>query len=192
MDLAPQVVTHIAESLSGLQADTFQDVATFLIEKIKAHPVAFDEADYIVRDKLFSYYIDCQEFSDAAVVLAGVNVESTNRIFTDEEKADLYVKIAEAFLEDDQTAEAELYVNKASAFINAVENWALVLRYKVTYARVLDANRKFIDAAMRYYELSQTQHQDVVQDDLLVVSLGGERDTERDAPHFPPMNLCLR
>jgi COP9 signalosome complex subunit 4 len=165
------VITHIAESLSGLQADTFHEVATSLVEKIKAHPVAFDEADFIVRDKLFSYYIDCQEFSDAAVVLAGVNVESTNRIFTDEEKADLYVKIAEAFLEDDQTAEAELYVNKASSFINTVNNWALVLRYKVTYARVLDANRKFIDAAMRYYELSQTQQQDVVQDDLLVVSL---------------------
>ena len=40
---------------------------------------------------------------------------------------------------------------------------------KVTYARVLDANRKFIDAAMRYYDLSQTQQADVVQDDLLVV-----------------------
>ena len=40
---------------------------------------------------------------------------------------------------------------------------------QVTYARVLDANRKFIDAAMRYYELSQTQHAEVVQDDLLEV-----------------------
>ena len=31
---------------------------------------------------------------------------------------------------------------------------ALNLRYIVTYARVLDANRKFLDAATRFYEIS--------------------------------------
>ena len=30
------------------------------------------------------------------------------------------------------------------------------LRFRVTYARVLDANRKFVEAAVRYYGLSTT------------------------------------
>jgi COP9 signalosome complex subunit 4 len=47
-------------------------------------------------------------------------------------------------------------VNKASPLINLVDDWLLQLRYRLTYARVLDANRKFIDAAIRYYELSMS------------------------------------
>jgi COP9 signalosome complex subunit 4 len=73
----------------------------------------------------------------------------------------------ETFLEDDEAVDAETFVNKASSLINGVDDWALLLRYKVTYARVLDANRKFIEASVRYYELSTTTSTEVVQDDLL-------------------------
>ncbi len=34
-----------------------------------------------------------------------------------------------------------MFVNKASALINDVDSVSLQLRYKVTYARVMDANR---------------------------------------------------
>lgn len=57
-------------------------------------------------------------------------------------------------------------MNKASALINAAaENsqssvdeiyGQIQLRFRVTYARVLDANRKFVEAAVRYYGLSTT------------------------------------
>jgi COP9 signalosome complex subunit 4 len=42
--------------------------------------------------------------------------------------------------------------------MHAVIEWSLQLRYSVTLARVLDSNRKFVDAALRYYELSTTQN----------------------------------
>jgi COP9 signalosome complex subunit 4 len=72
-------------------------------------------------------------------------------------------------LEDDDTVEAEIFVNKASGHMSAVpsENVALALRYRVTYARVLDANRKFVEAAMRYYDLSNTNTADVSVINLL-------------------------
>lgn len=45
----------------------------------------------------------------------------------------------------------------------AVTDYWVQLRYRVTYARVLDANRKFLEAAMRYYELSQAQRREIPQ-----------------------------
>ena len=39
-------------------------------------------------------------------------------------------------------------------FIVFIKHLGLLLRYKSTYARVLDANRKFLPAAQRYHELS--------------------------------------
>ncbi|CAN0398992.1 unnamed protein product, partial [Discosporangium mesarthrocarpum] len=39
----------------------------------------------------------------------------------------------------------------------AVPDLRIPLRFPTTAARVLDANRKFLDAAARFYDLSQTQ-----------------------------------
>ena len=66
-------------------------------------------------------------------------------------------------MEDDASLDAEVFVNKASPFINAIDDLSLQLRYKVTYARVMDANRKFLDAAIRYYELSTAVHANVLR-----------------------------
>jgi len=43
----------------------------------------------------------------------------------------------------------------------------LILRYKSTYARVLDSNRKFSQAASRYHDLSQSTTDNIEADDLL-------------------------
>jgi len=44
---------------------------------------------------------------------------------------------------------------------------ALILRYKSTYAQVLDSNRKFLQAASRYHDLSQANTEMIDADDLL-------------------------
>ena len=51
---------------------------------------------------------------------------------------------------------AENFVNRASRFIHTVTEWSLKLRYQVCYARILDAKRKFLEAAVRYHDLSQS------------------------------------
>ena len=49
----------------------------------------------------------------------------------------------------------------------------LMLRYKSTYARVLDANRKFLQAAMKYHDLSTAYlHTDAIEADDLLNMLG--------------------
>ncbi|RYH17056.1 hypothetical protein EON65_29155 [archaeon] len=55
---------------------------------------------------------------------------------------DIYIKCAEAYLEDEAAVEAEVFMNKASPSMNNISTWTLQLRYKATLARVLDANRK--------------------------------------------------
>lgn len=70
-------------------------------------------------------------------------------------------------MEDDASVEAEGLVTRAAALIHEVSEWSLRLRFQVTFARVLDANRKFVEAALRYYDISNTQNEKIVQDDLL-------------------------
>lgn len=184
------VLTYLATAVKQLPDDLFYDIAVFLVTCIKQNASAqsFDEADFILRDGLFNYCVGCEEYTEAAQYLAGSNLDSTTRVFTDLEKVDIYIKCAgngdevvewkhiynsvhfkfsstEAVLEVDEAIDAEIYVNKASALINAAASQSksgedaygpVQLRFRVTYARVLDANRKFAEAAVRYYGLSTT------------------------------------
>lgn len=56
---------------------------------------------------------------------------------------------------DDDTVSAETYIKKASFLVDLSTSEETRLQFKVCYARILDAKRKFLEAAMRYYEISQ-------------------------------------
>ena len=68
----------------------------------------------------------------------------------------------ESFLEEEYISEAEGVVNRAGAYVASVDDWIIQLRYKTTFARILDANRKFLDASLRYYELSTSSQSNVI------------------------------
>ena len=67
---------------------------------------------------------------------------------------------------------------------------ALILRYKSTYARVLDSNRKFLQAASRYHDLSQSNTDLVDADDLLQM-LGKAATCANLAPSGPQRQRVL-
>lgn len=120
-----------------------------------------EEADHLLRNQLFEYYKEEGEFAAAATALSGITMEiSTRKWNTPVEKATVvaehYVKVAEAFLLEDETVDAEIFVNKAMGFMGDVTDIHLRIRYKATHGKILDSNRKFLDAAWIYYELSQS------------------------------------
>lgn len=123
-------------------------------------------ADNVLRNRLFAYLTEEEEdYRAAADVLAGTRMDEYDDpdsvyFTTPQDKTDIYVKIAECFIAEDDTVEAETFVTKAGSAIEGIEkameeHLTLVLRYKSAYARILDSNRKFLQAASRYYDLSQ-------------------------------------
>lgn len=161
-------ILHLSKTIKALTGDALESIASFAISTLRQHTICFDDADYFLRDALFDHYCSMEQFKEAAQSLAGVNFDSAAMTFSNAEKAALLVKIAEAFLEDDETVDAEVFINRASPFMNAVESdVGLQLRYRSSCARILDANRKFVEASMKYYELSNTASVDVVHEDLL-------------------------
>jgi len=151
-------------------------------------------ADNTLRQLLFDYYVQQLDFMGAAKILATTRMEEDpNSVyyFSPAEKCNLYITIAECCLQDGgDTVQADVFVTKAGAIVQqdlslsgtnnpdsdsptgtTNEHRSLLLRYKYTYARILDANRKFLQAASRYYELSQL-HDSEVEDDELLLLLG--------------------
>ena len=119
-------------------------------------------ADNKLRQALFQYMVShLEDYSGAARILSGMRMQDQGVYqMTPAQKTDIYVKIAECFLAEDEIVESDSAVQKAGVTVEQISNkeqhMALILRYKSTYARVLDANRKFLSAASRYHELSQS------------------------------------
>ena len=107
----------------------------------------------------------------------------------------VFVKIAECFLAEDEISEADSAVNKAGQIVESITNpdkhIGLILRYKSTYARVLDNNRKFLQAAGRYHDLSDQSNSNLIPSDDLLRMLGNAATCAILSPSGPQRQRVL-
>mmetsp|Transcript_23287 Transcript_23287/g.47633 ORF Transcript_23287/g.47633 Transcript_23287/m.47633 type:complete len:411 (+) Transcript_23287:99-1331(+) len=175
--ISRKVMGHMALCVKKmLTGEKFEEVASHTVRRIHSQNMAqsMEEADEILRTALFESYKRDGDFASAAHALAGISLENSSRVWiSPEEKAtaiaDHYVKVAEVFNLAEETVDAENYVNKANGFMNDVMDSRLRLRYKMQHGSVMDSNRKFNEASVAYYELSQTPPSQIKADDLLVL-----------------------
>lgn len=57
-------------------------------------------------------------------------------------------------LEEEDSVQAETYYNRAALLIYSSPDKETLLSFKLCQARISDYGRKFLEAAMRYHELS--------------------------------------
>lgn len=156
------------ETLATVSRDAAKLLAKEALERIGPRRVSFEEQLASIREALAGMHEADEEWADAARCLAGIDLDSGVRAVDDDYKLATCVRIAMLYLEDDDAVNAETHVKRASFLLASRDNdvaaaagaddakyRALELQYKVCYARVLDAKRRFLEAAMRYYELSQ-------------------------------------
>ena len=145
---------HLAASLTKLPDDAHKQVALYVLEKVQPRTVNFEEQVTVVREQLSTLQEREELWSAAARTLAGINLDSNNRAFDDKFKLAKCVKIALLYLQDDDAIQAEAFVNRASFLLPSCDDAGLRLQHKACQARILDAKRKFVQAALSYYELS--------------------------------------
>ncbi|CBJ26901.1 conserved unknown protein [Ectocarpus siliculosus] len=169
-----QCCAHLAKeacSFADTNPEGFEALCHFCLEKMQEQPGVHDSSEYVLRHRLFEELLKKEEFMEAANCLGKLNLDATGggKGYTDAQKAEVWVKVAEAYLESDETDAADNFCSKASATMQEVTDWALQMRYRTTAARILDAHRKFLDASVRFYELSLAQSKglEVDPDDLL-------------------------
>lgn len=162
------VLQQIAEQMSKLKNNELKDLSLHTLERLRGRVVSFEEEDYVIRQLLSDVFQADGDFAEAAKCLAALNLETGTRCRTPQQKAEIYVKIAELYLEDDDAVSADMFCTRAAMVIHEVSEVPLQLRFRVCHARILDSKRKFPEAAAKYCDLSQqTLGGQVVESDLL-------------------------
>ncbi|XP_014207002.1 COP9 signalosome complex subunit 4 [Copidosoma floridanum] len=152
--ISRQVLTDVSNRLQNLPDEISKAVSHYTLDKVQPRVISFEEQVASIRQHLADIYERNMEWRMAAAVLVGIPLETGQKQYSVDYKLDTYLKIARLYLEDDDSVQAESFINRASLLQAESKNEQLQIYYKVCYARVLDYRRKFIEAAQRYNELS--------------------------------------
>ncbi|CAK9300175.1 unnamed protein product [Gordionus sp. m RMFG-2023] len=124
------------------------------LEYIQTRLISFEEHAIDIRMNLSEIYDKEEDWKEAADVLSAIPIETGQKQYPKDFKLKIYVKIADLYLNAGDDAQAEAFINRASLLQTDVNDEQLQIKYKLTYARVLDNRRKFIESAQKYLELS--------------------------------------
>ena len=112
-----------------------------------------------------------EDWQEAAKALSAIpSLDSSSRSLSDLDRLDTLVRIARLYLESDNPEQADVFLKRASLVQSSAtavvsegstasaEEQAkakvLILAYKLSQARIYDAQRRFLEAAIRFHQLS--------------------------------------
>ncbi|KAI8816352.1 uncharacterized protein EV422DRAFT_501466 [Fimicolochytrium jonesii] len=134
--------------------DLVTDLWKYALDRMQGRAVAFEEQISTVREKLAKLYEDQEEWEQAARMLQGIPLDSGHRIVSDDYKLEIYIHITRLLLENDDAVAAESYMNRAALILSPQSNPEAKIHFKMSQARILDYKRAFLQAAVKYHELS--------------------------------------
>ncbi|EGG16469.1 proteasome component region PCI domain-containing protein [Cavenderia fasciculata] len=153
--ISRSILSALAQAIKTLATDAQTTVSIHVLERTQDRVVAFEEQVSEIRYNLAKRYEAQENWREAAKCLIAIPLDSSQRVISPEYKVKIYVKIARLFLEDEESGQAETYINRASDSIHQVKKQKLILAHKTCFARIMDYKRMFLKAAIKYYELSQ-------------------------------------
>jgi len=158
MDVTPIVSRPLLkEFVTGLKKvsnpQIHKEVANKALEILGKHSVQFEEFIADIRYRLAKVLIEEGECLEAATVLQEIPLDQ--RVYPPEFKAKVWVTIAQLYLQEDRSMEAKRWIDKAAPLMGHIKKDRLVARYKSAFVKNQDFSRKFAEAALGYYRLSQ-------------------------------------
>jgi COP9 signalosome complex subunit 4 len=150
-----QVLTELVKSLTSAtipDRELRKAIVEDILSIIQLRATSYEEQVNLLKFELADILENEEDWSAAARVLRGINLEASQR--SDEEKLRVYIRVVRLLLEEEDSVQAETYYNRATSLIHSTADRETLLTYKLCQARISDYARKFLEAASRYHELS--------------------------------------
>lgn len=114
----------------------------------------YEEQDTQIKFILADAFEKNEDYRKSAQTLATINLESTQKSVSADEKAKIWIRIVRCYLEEDDPTNAFTHLNKIKNIIHDVHDQETRLFFQLSQARIYDSQRAFLDAAQAYYTTS--------------------------------------
>jgi COP9 signalosome complex subunit 4 len=151
---ARSVLAAFVSTLAQLGDDMRIEVGGRALALLAAQPPSFLDVAAQVREHVANAHEANEDFLLAAQTLAEVPLDSSQRKVSDADRARVWIRIVRNYLEVDDSAAAETYLNKLKNTMHVVDDPDLKLHFGLSQARIQDAKREFLPASQRYHDIS--------------------------------------
>lgn len=152
---ARPLLASVVDAIKSISSTEDQiAVGTHALQALQSRVVSFEEQDALIRETLADAYQAQDDYFEAAKMLQGIQLESSQRKISDDSKVRTWIRICRLYLEEDDTTNAESYLNRAKSLLYKVEDQELNLMFQLSQARILDSKWKFLDASLVYHNFS--------------------------------------
>jgi COP9 signalosome complex subunit 4 len=135
--------------------DMWIEVGSRTLNLIAQQPSSYlHDAVASLRELIATAQEHNEDFLEAARTLAEIPLDNSQRKVTDEDKARIWVRTVRNYLEVDDSTAAEMFINKLKNIMHDGSDPELTLHFRLSQARILDAQRNFLSASQRYHEIS--------------------------------------
>lgn len=160
------------ENLPPESNEFIENIVNYIIDHLRTRISSLEDIDYLFRYLLYAVYWGEEDYLRAATILSLARVDGSTTNLSDNQKTNVYVKIAQAYLKADDDVSADRFIKKAGDQVyrsGADIAWENQIQYKACYAQILDSKRKFFEASLRYIELAQLPLEKAEESDLITM-----------------------
>ncbi|KAL5387006.1 hypothetical protein PMIN06_010119 [Paraphaeosphaeria minitans] len=150
------LVSHFVEQFRNVKDPEVKiEVGENVIALLQTKGVGqYEEQDTLIKEAVAEACEEIDDYRKSARVLGSINLESTQRSLTNDDKAKVWIRIVRCYLEEDDPTSALLHLNKIKNVIYSVQDKETRIHFQLSQARINDSQRNFLDAAKAYYSLS--------------------------------------
>ncbi|KAJ2005990.1 COP9 signalosome complex subunit 4 [Coemansia thaxteri] len=151
-----EVVSTVGNPVHGLDSNVQQEVLQHLLGKIQQRQMAYESIIVEVRKALAKLLADEGKWEDAARQLQGIRLEQSQGVQSVASVFPVYIWMTQLFDEAGNVEQAVLSLNRAAALVAQVSDVEQIIEYRYIQARILSLTHKYIEAAIIYQNIFQT------------------------------------
>ncbi|KAF2118496.1 COP9 signalosome-like protein complex subunit 4 [Lophiotrema nucula] len=130
------------------------EVGTEVKDLLRGKGTQYEEQDNDIKLCLADAYEADEDYTKSAEVLKEITLDSSQKAVTDDHKARIWIRIVRCYLEEDNPTDAVFQLNRIKQVIHGVTDKNTRIHFLLSQARILDAQRNFLDASQGYFTLS--------------------------------------
>lgn len=184
------LVSNFVEHFSKIKDPEAKiDVGEHVISLLQTKGVGqYEEQDTLIKEAVADACEETEDYRKSARVLGSINLESTQRSLSNDDKAKVWIRIVRCYLEEDDPTSALTHLNKVKNIIYSVQDKSTRMHFQLSQARIHDSQRNFLDAAQAYYGMSM---EDVIEEGERLQALSASIICAVLSPAGPPRSKML-
>ncbi|KAF1346989.1 COP9 signalosome-like protein complex subunit 4 [Delphinella strobiligena] len=130
------------------------EVGNAAIAQLAPKVVSYEAQDTALKLLVADAYEVNEDYTGSAKTLQTITLDSSQKAVSDNEKANIWIRITRCYLEEEDPTNALAYLNRIKNVIHSVTDPALRIQFQASQARISDSQRNFLDASNSYLNLS--------------------------------------